>query len=121
MTDSIRKDFVDLEFTVIAVPHEYYVEYTIYDHETLSIDGCDPSFHRAGSHSHPDPVDTVEEAEPYLHGQVKWDGCSNWYFDEQDRVMLHGCSRENVQRFGDIMAACWDWTQELIPAKWLYD
>ena len=109
-----------LGFTIVAEPHEYYVEYTIYDIEGWSEGNVAgvydvPNWHRAGADTHPDFVKTLEEAEPYLHGSVKWDGCSNWHFDEQERVMLHGCSRADVLRFGEVMAMCWDWTAELCP------
>ena len=54
----------------------------------------------------------MDESEVYLHGIVKWDGCSNWHFDEQDRVMLHGCSREDLTNLGELMAKCWDYAKE---------
>lgn len=60
-------------------------------------------------------TENLEEAEIYLHGHVKWDGCSNWYFDAQDGCMLYGCSKSDIQRFGDIMAFCWDWTASILP------
>lgn len=110
----------ELSFTIVAVPHDYHVEYSIYDIEGFGEGEARgvydrPLWHQAGAAIYPSTVDTLEEAEPYLHGSVKWDGCSNWHFDMQDRVMLHGCSRENVQRFGDVMTLCWDWTAELCP------
>lgn len=113
----------ELSFTIVAEPHDYYVTYTIYDIQGFgegdTKDVFDkPLWPRAGATSSPDCVETLEESEPYLHGDVKWDGCSNWEFDEQERVMLHGCSRKGVQRFGEVMAMCWDWTKELCP-NWI--
>lgn len=109
----------DLEFTIVAKIHQNKVEYIIYNIEGYaqgdSLGVFDrPMWHKAGDNFYPSAVDTLEEAEPYLHGHVKRDGCSDWYFDEQDRSMLHGCCREDIQRFGDVMAACWDWTAELL-------
>ena len=111
----------ELDFTIVAEVHEYRVHFTIYDIEGWQEGDTkgvydSPGWHRAGSGTHPDFVDSLDDAQAYLHGEVKWDGCSNWHFDEQDRVMLHGCSRANVQRFGEVMALCWDWTAELCPA-----
>jgi hypothetical protein len=111
----------DLGFTIVAVAHRHRVDFTIYDVEGWAEGETKgeydrPVWHRAGAHSHPDAVDTLEEAEPYLHGEVTWDGCSNWHFDEQDRVMLHGCCKADVQRFGDVMALCWDLAAEMCPA-----
>jgi len=103
----------ELDFTIVADVDEYHVTFTIYD---IIMWGNDkPVWPRAGQTSSGDYVESLEESEPYLHGFVKWDGCSNWYFDEQDRIMLHGCSREDLQRFGDAMTLCWDWTAELLP------
>ena len=104
----------ELGFTICADVYDYHVAYAIYD--LLSTEG-ELLWPRRGSAFHPDPVTSLEESEPYCHGEVKWDGCSNWAFDEQDRCMLHGCSREDIQRFGDVLALCWDWTSEILP-KW---
>jgi hypothetical protein len=110
-----------LNFTVVAKTYPHYVEFVIYDivghteGETKGVYDV-PEWPRIGQVSSGDTVSNIEEAEVYLHGEVKWDGCSNWHFDEQDRVMLHGCSKEDIQRFGEIMALCWDWTAELCPA-----
>jgi hypothetical protein len=117
------KHFNDLDFTVVAEAHDYRVEFKIYDivgfeeGETKGIYDR-PVWQRAGAHVSPDIVDTLNNAEVYLSGHVKWDGCSNWRFDEQDRCMLHGCGKADIQRFGAIMAACWDWAAELCP-NWM--
>ncbi|WP_175952856.1 hypothetical protein [Burkholderia sp. BCC0405] len=114
------KNFTELDFTAVAEVHSYRVDFKIY--HVMSWEWWDDNGHherplwvRAGSTGGGDDVQNLEEAEIYLHGEVKWDGCSNWHFDEQDRVMLHGCSRSDIQRFGDVMAACWDWAMELLP------
>lgn len=108
----------DIGFSVVVEPDTYHVKYTVYDHEAYDMED-NPMFTRAGSTSGPDPVETIEEAEPYLHGEVKWDSCSNWYFDEQDRVMLHGCTKKDITRYGDILGRCFDLTKDRIPDKWL--
>lgn len=106
-----ERHFFDLQFTVVAEVYSHWVDFKVYDMVAWADDA--PAWSGGGGFFN--PVDTLEEADVYLHGSVKWDGCSNWAFDEQDRVMLHGCSRENVQRFGDVLARCWDWTAELLP------
>jgi hypothetical protein len=116
----VAKNFVDLNFTVVAEVHEYRVEFKIYDIVGMAEGDTKgvydrPLWHKAGSPRSADIVETLAESEVYLSGHVKWDGCSNWQFDEQDRCMLHGCSRQGIQRFGDILGACWDWAAELCP------
>jgi hypothetical protein len=102
----------DLNFLIIADVFSHHVNFTIYEVITLEKDGSplfqDPKEKISGIF-----VNTIEQAEPYVHGYIKWDGCSNWYFDEQDKCMLHGCSREDLDRFGKVLVACWDWMSDL--------
>lgn len=108
------KHFNDLSFSVKATVHSHYVDYAGYYHEGYSPDGT-PMFTERGALTHPSPVETMDEAEPYFHGSVKWDGCSNWNFDEQERCMLHGCSKSDIVNLGLILGECWEWTKELLP------
>ena len=110
--------FEDIYYAVLAIPEEYRVEYKIYVLEGFSGPDGSPLFHRKDSRVSPDSVETIEEADIYAHGSVKWDGCSNWYFDEQDRCMLHGCDRYHLTNLGEVLARCWDMTKDLCPA-WL--
>jgi hypothetical protein len=116
--ERIVRHFNSLGYTVVAKPRGYFVYYDIYAHEGIECGTEKPLFHKKGSPSYPDPVETVEEADIFAHGDVKWDGCSNWYFDEQDSVMLHGCCKDDVLNIGKILAECWDWTKDICP-NWL--
>ena len=106
--------FKELAFTVVATPNEYYVDYKIYDHEGGDDKG-NYLFHKKGADDYPNPVESMNDADIFIHGTVKWDGCSNWYFDEQDNCMLHGCSKEYIVRFGLILGECWELTKKLCP------
>lgn len=109
-------------FTVVATAYAYHIDYKIYEVAGWA-EGSIKGKYDKPVWSKPDDqytsTDNLEEAALYLHGSVKWDGCSNWHFDEQDRVMLHGCSRENLQSIGDVMTFCWDLTSKLCP-NWYY-
>jgi hypothetical protein len=109
-----RRDFPELEFAVVIAPDEYFVEYKIYEIVANDFDGK-PLFQRAGSHFHPDPVERLDEAEVYLEGSVKWDGCSNWNLDDPSGGLRHFCSREQLENVGKILAACYDLTPEFCP------
>jgi hypothetical protein len=58
------------------------------------------------------------EAEVFLHGHVKWDGCSNLHFDEQDRVMLHFCSKQQAGDIGRLLERLYDIAAELMGDHW---
>jgi hypothetical protein len=114
------KHLPELDFTIVAVTYEYRVDFKIYEvigwaeGATLGVYDV-PEFYTTENDR---LTESIQEAELYLHGEVKWDGCSNWHFDEQDRVMLHGCARQDVLRFGEVMAACWDWAAEIFGPSW---
>lgn len=114
MPSQPMRNFHDIGKTaVVAEVGSHWVEFKVY----TSFEALEPTptqYQRAGATSSPDPVDSIDDAEVYMHGSVKWDGCSNWYIDEQDRVMLHGCSRGDLLNTGEVMARCWDWAGEIL-------
>jgi len=112
--DAVVIHWDDLKFTVVATRHEYHVDYVLYEIAGFTEPGNKPLWPKKDADPGPDFVESLDDAEPYLHGSVKWDGCSNWSFDEQDRgVMLHGCGREDLVNLGEVMARCWDLTKTL--------
>ena len=105
----------DLRFTVVAEIYDGHVDFKLYDIVAENAEGT-PEWTKKGTADLLDTTPILDDAEPYLRGGVKWDGCSNWWFDEQERgVMLHGCRRRDLTRLGEAMAKCWDWASELIP------
>lgn len=107
-------DFKELMFTVVATPYEHRVEFLIYDIMGIREDG--KVLWKRKDSQFGDPVESLADAEIYIYGSVKWDGCSNWHFEEQERVMLHGCSRKDIERYGIVLATCWDIAGGLCPA-----
>lgn len=65
-------------------------------------------FHEDAQDSWPSPVRDISKAELFAHGDVKWDGCSNWSFDASERVMFHQCTRKGLEDFGKLLTTCWD-------------
>ena len=50
-----------------------------------------------------DFIEDPAKAPTFLHGDVKWDGCSNIYFDEQDTIMLHFCGMKMATGVGRLL------------------
>lgn len=101
------KVFDDLFFVAVGWPGEYSADFKVYNLFGLEADGT-LEYEKDSR-----PIDNIADASVYLHGHVKWDGCSNWHFDEQDSCMLHGCDRQDLVALGEIMARCWDWASTL--------
>jgi hypothetical protein len=98
-----------LNFTITAVVHEHHVEFNGY--EIKNIDEP-PAYEGPSGELVSDPSQAVK----FFHGFVKWDGCSNWMFDENAReVYLHACDRDILRNVVEAMSVCWDWTADLLP------
>lgn len=109
------KQLDDLDFTVVATSHDYRVEYVVYEIVARDVGTGNRCHPMPDGNSSGNTTTQLSEARVFLHGQVKWDGCSNWHFDEQDHLMLHGCGKEDLTRIGAVLGAMWDWTAELCP------
>ena len=102
----IVKHLPDIWFSIIAIPDQYYVNYAIKKIIWIG---------NNNRYGYEDNEENVEKARQYLHGYVKWNGCSNWAFDEDKICMLHFCERNELNQISQVMIACWDWTKELLP------
>lgn len=106
----------EMGFTIVAKPDEddYMVEYWV-----LRIFGVDEkgevSWVRDTFPNNQHFTTNRAEADTYLHGYVKYDGCSNWHFDMADGVMFHGCTKKDLKVLGEVLAFCWESTKELCP------
>ena len=103
----------DINYVIKAVNvASHYVEYEIY--ELLGITEGGAVLYKLQDSPTCVPTQDIKEAALYCHGSVKWDGCSNWYWDEQDDCMLHGCTQQDLLNLGIVLTRCWEWTAELL-------
>lgn len=58
--------------------------------------------------------DTPETTEKYISGYIKWDGCADIHFgDEEEYYGLHFCGRSDADKFVQVWKAVWD----VVPKK----
>lgn len=60
----------------------------------------------------------TEDCLVFAEGHVKWDGCSNIQFPEQNEVMLHNCNRAGLTDIGELLGAIYDACGELLGDNW---
>jgi hypothetical protein len=122
----------DIGYYCAVEVHEHWLEVKVYqfylwreydepewDGESPLVPGEAPSGHafdREDAKSTPCPVKRVSEAELFLSGSVKWDGCSNLRFDHQDNVMLHFCGRKEATSIGVLLGRLYDLAAAMVPA-----
>lgn len=104
----------DIWFTIVAEINVYKVDFLVY--EQHGIDTEDKVLYVNKETG--DITSSPDEAEVYLSGFVKWDGCSNWEFNAQEECMLHFCDRDSLGYISKIMQKCYDITAEYCP-KWI--
>jgi len=72
-------------------------------------------FLRKGATASSDVVDVLADAALWLHGSIKWNGCSNLHINAQDDSMLHFCGPSEAAAVGKLLAALYDIAREIMP------
>ena len=57
----------------------------------------------------------LDEVLPFIKGEVRFDGCSNFEFRDQE-TMIHCCSREDLVNIGLILGECHDFAMEVFKS-----
>lgn len=104
----------ELWFTVVATSADSLaVNFKVYEMESQ-----EPIQYRSKDTDDFNPVSSPEGAEVFLSGVVKWDGCSDWHFDEQDTwKVIQACHRGELLNIGKVMAFCWDFAMKVFSER----
>ena len=109
MSDSKTVIYDDINFAVIHRPiSEYNHDFKVYEIAGVGEDGIP---YRVDETSN--IVAGLDEDVTYLCGHIQWDGCSNWVFDEQER--LHFCSVEGGKNIGILFERLYEIARNEIP------
>lgn len=77
-----------------------------------------PQYQRADALCSPDLVESIDGAEVFAEGSVKWDGCADFTISEEG-VCIHTCTRADMIAIGTLIARVHDVAAELMPmADW---
>ena len=107
----IIEHLLPISFTVVAEPSNHSCDFKVYKHVSSSPEML---------YSLPDPMSCefttdLAKAEIYMHGYIKWDGCSNWHFDIQEGCMIHFCSVEEGEAIGTLFKSLYAIAARVIP------
>lgn len=100
------------DFLIRVRVHKHFMEFAAYSCVGV---GDARYYDRAGAGCSSDITEDVADAQVFLRGSIKWDGCCNIRFDEQDEHMLHFCGRGDAARVGKLIDRLYDIAAE-IPA-----
>lgn len=107
------RNYSDIQFTVVSWPCEiapgHVREFLAYEVAgNLTDENKTPLYGDSFS-------ENIEDAEVFLRGSVKWDGCSNWDFPGLEDVMMHFCSVQDAKNLGILFERIYGIAEELIP------
>ena len=102
----------DIGFTVMVdnTTNTHVVNYKVYRHTDPGNDDIHVHYRREGGDNSMDTTMDIHQAEVIAEGNVKWDGCSNWLFEQN--AWTHFCDRRMITQFGAVMDRRWDMTAE---------
>lgn len=84
---TVEDIFGDFGFRVKWSVVDHWADIEVYEVESRGTElNSKPQFHRKGAACSPDGVEDISEAEKYLEGYIKWDGCT-----ELDMGCPHWC------------------------------
>jgi len=95
-------------FRVVFSYLEHWTDLKVYKITSRDTDGL-LSFDRKNARSLPDPVESIDEAEVYLEGYIKWDGCS-----ELDQGRPHWCGPFDYKQHIALLEHLYRRSQELM-------
>jgi hypothetical protein len=108
--------------TVIEDVDEYEIVVTkIQSHclyfEVYKVIGSEASgkrvYNREGYQSSPDPVNDRDNAQKFIDGSIKWDGCANFTIEDEP---IHFCGPDDAESFGKILPTIYRLGSDLIPS-----
>lgn len=62
-----------------------------------------------------DYTEDIFNAQPYFEGTIKWDGCSNVIYSDQNNCMLHYCGVEDAERSWLMFQTLYKYAADNIP------
>lgn len=108
----IQKIFGDHEFLILFESKEnedggyIWINYSVYEIPCVEIIGETEKdqFNRIGYTGSGEYVDTLDQAEVFIEGWLKWDGCTE--FEIKDSA--HFCGRKDAHKMTRIIDAIYD-------------
>jgi hypothetical protein len=119
--------FDDIGFTVLARAAGASCDLACYKQTSADATGepGDPRWYGEGDDTfHTEDAPLVwgdARVKPWLSGDVKWDGCSNWgFYADPVGVMLHFCGRSQAVALGALLDRCYLLALEVL-GTWVHD
>lgn len=98
--------YYDIGYIVAYEVYDYRLEVQVYKLCSLNLYHTKDGFGL---------TESLADAELFIEGSIKWDGCSNWTLNPEPNHMQHFCGREGLEKFGQLLLRLWDLAADKVP------
>ena len=109
-----RVDWPELGYSATFEAKEYFMSFKVYAIYGVASPG-NQILWAAWDEAIASSTGDIEKADVFCSGDVKWDGCTNFQFDEQERCALHCCDRKSLADIGELLRRVHVLAEEKIP------
>lgn len=108
------KDFtIKYNHNTNAVSVEFEI-YEIVAHSQGDTDEFDvPFYEKKDAKGSEDMTQNIEEAQTFIRGIVKWDGCSHFYFGDNEGY-IHLCGKFEIEKIAQVIKKVYEKCGELM-------
>jgi len=97
----------DIGYTIQAEYKEHVINFIVYRNMTYGLSEDEPVSWLKKGGGWQEETSIIEEAEDYVHGFIKWDGCSNWEYSKDTDIMIHFCGSNEAEFAAKVIPLCY--------------
>lgn len=118
MKKELIETYEDIDLTVKYSYEEHWVDFEAYEivargqNENKSFDVL--QYEKKNGNN--EWVENIEEAQTLIHGAVKWDGCSHFYFGDENGY-IHICGKRPMKNLIKAMEEIYNRSGELMESS----
>lgn len=115
MKKEMIESYPELLLTVIYSYSEHWTDFRAY--EIIYTEDTGKHFYEIkGSTGSGDETSDIKEAQTYIKGVVKWDGCCHYYFGDEDGY-IHLCGGGNIKNLMEVVKKIYNRSGELMSSR----
>jgi hypothetical protein len=111
---NLVETYPDIEMTVEYFYESHWVDFKAY--EIVAEESNAPLYEAKEAKSSEEMVREIADAQTYIRGAVKWDGCSHVYFGD-DNGYIHLCGKLHIRKITQTLEKIYNRAGELMERK----
>ena len=105
------------DYSIRFDPGEFIVEFQVFKHIAWDAEGYH-LYHLRGASTSDKHTQKYEEADRFIMGSIKWDGCSDLHFFPDEKGHEHFCGEAAATSCGIVLAAVFRYAKKYFGDRW---